>query len=169
MWHVKKKVKVNSAYSSLQLASPLWELTCHIGSHSLNCHMAKVTSSPLHQPKLVTPIYWTNDKINIFCNTYTGSQLHTYHSWQRQKLKTMSETAPALYTNSKCLTTFFIMHSQVKCTLSLCVCLSLAVFLHFCMYLNVTLGNGRVCPLVVHYCADLQSVYGFRCYGNICA
>jgi len=29
------------------------------------------------------------------------------------------------------------------------------------------LGNGRGCPLVVHYWADLQSVYGLRCYGNI--
>ena len=29
------------------------------------------------------------------------------------------------------------------------------------------LGNGRGCPLVVHYRADLQSVDGFRCYDNI--
>ena len=27
--------------------------------------------------------------------------------------------------------------------------------------------NGRECPLVVHYWADLQSVHGFRCYNNI--
>ena len=27
--------------------------------------------------------------------------------------------------------------------------------------------NGRECPLVVHYWADLQSVHGFRCYDNI--
>ena len=33
--------------------------------------------------------------------------------------------------------------------------------------LHITLGNGRRCPLVVHYWADLQSVHGFRCYGNI--
>jgi len=25
---------------------------------------------------------------------------------------------------------------------------------------------GEWCPLVVHYLADLQSVYGFRCYDN---
>ena len=31
------------------------------------------------------------------------------------------------------------------------------------------LGNGRECPLVVHYWADLQSVHGFRCYDNIAA
>ena len=29
------------------------------------------------------------------------------------------------------------------------------------------LGSGRGCPLLVHYLADLQSVYGMRCYGNI--
>jgi len=29
------------------------------------------------------------------------------------------------------------------------------------------LGSGRGCPLVVHYWADLQSVHGLRCYGNI--
>jgi len=29
------------------------------------------------------------------------------------------------------------------------------------------LGNGRGCPLVVHYWADFQSVHGFRCYDNI--
>jgi len=33
---------------------------------------------------------------------------------------------------------------------------------------DVTCGNGRGCPLVlVHYCPDLQSVHGFRCYDNI--
>jgi len=29
------------------------------------------------------------------------------------------------------------------------------------------LGNDRRCTLVVQYWADLQSVYGFRCYDNI--
>jgi len=24
-------------YSSLQLASPLWELSCHMGAHSVTC------------------------------------------------------------------------------------------------------------------------------------
>ena len=28
-------------------------------------------------------------------------------------------------------------------------------------------GNGRGCPLFVHYGADLQSVHEFRCCGNI--
>ena len=28
-------------------------------------------------------------------------------------------------------------------------------------------GNGRVCSLVVHYWADLQSVHRFRCYDNV--
>ena len=42
-------------YSSLQadLPSPLRELTCHMGSHSVTCHPAEVTFPPLPQPKLV--------------------------------------------------------------------------------------------------------------------
>jgi len=34
-------------------ASPLRELTCHMGSHSITCHPAEVTFPPLPQPKLV--------------------------------------------------------------------------------------------------------------------
>jgi len=47
------------------------------------------------------------------------------------------------------------------------VCLSLLAFSHYCMDPDVTSGNGRGCPLVVYYWADLQSVHGFRCYDNI--
>jgi len=50
---------------------------------------------------------------------------------------------------------------------SLCVCLSLAAIPHYCRHPEVILGNGRGCPLVVHYWADLQSVAWFCCYGNI--
>ena len=32
---------------------------------------------------------------------------------------------------------------------------------------GLTCGNGRGCPLVVHYWADLQWVHGLRYYGNI--
>ena len=48
----------------------------------------------------------------------------------------------------------------------LCVCLSLAVCRQYCMDPDVTLWNGRGCPLVVNYQADLQSVHGFHCYDN---
>jgi len=48
------------------------------------------------------------------------------------------------------------------------VCLSLAAFQsHTTAHSRTHLGNGRGCPLVVHYWADLQSVHGFRCYDNI--
>ena len=33
----------------------------------------------------------------------------------------------------------------------LCVCVSLAAFPHYCTDPNVSWGNGRGCPLVVHY------------------
>ena len=49
----------------------------------------------------------------------------------------------------------------------LCVCLSAAACPHYCTDPDVTWSSGRRCPLVVHCWADLQSVYGLRCYGNI--
>ena len=42
-----------------------------------------------------------------------------------------------------------------------------AACLQYCTDPDVTWGSGRGCPLVVHYWADLQSVHGMRCYGNI--
>ena len=47
------KVSKVTGYSSSQHASPLLELTCHMGSHSVTCHTAEVTFQPLPQPKLV--------------------------------------------------------------------------------------------------------------------
>ena len=51
--------------------------------------------------------------------------------------------------------------------LCLSVCLSAASCPHYCTDPDVTGGSGRGCPLVVHCRADLQSVHGMRCYGNI--
>jgi len=45
--------------------------------------------------------------------------------------------------------------------------LSLATFPHYCTDPDVNWGNGRGCPLVVHYWADLQLVHRFHCYDNI--
>ena len=51
---VSKVSKVTGYSSSLtEVASPLLELTCHMGSHSVTCHPAEVTFQPLPQPKLV--------------------------------------------------------------------------------------------------------------------
>ena len=50
----------------------------------------------------------------------------------------------------------------------LCVCLSASRRIPALLHgPGCKLGNGRECPLVVHYCADLQSVHGFLCYDNI--
>jgi len=47
------------------------------------------------------------------------------------------------------------------------VCVSVPrLFSHYCMDPDVTWGNGRECPLVVHYWSDLQSVHWFHCYDN---
>ena len=42
-----------TGHSSLQPPSPLRELTCHMGSHSVTCHPTELTFPPLPQPKLV--------------------------------------------------------------------------------------------------------------------
>jgi len=47
------------------------------------------------------------------------------------------------------------------------VCLSAAACPHYCTDPDVAWGSGRGCPIVVHYCADLQSLHGLRCYSNI--
>jgi len=70
------------------------------------------------------------------------------------------------------LVTFYMSRRQCEMYIGharLCVCvwLSLAAFPHYCTDPDVTWGNGKGCRLVVHYLADLQSVYGFRCYDNI--
>jgi len=68
--------------------------------------------------------------------------------------------------------TFYIRHSQAKCIVAtasvcvrgwVCVCVH-ATFPRYGTHPDVTLGNGRACPLGVHYTADLQSDHGFCCY-----
>jgi len=89
------------------------------------------------------------------------------------------------YTNVQALLRFAWVVDDAKCivvraicvcvcvcvcvSVCLSVCLSLAAFPHNCIDPDVTRrnGNSRGCPLVVHYCADLQSVHGFRSYDNI--
>ena len=69
-----------------------------------------------------------------------------------------------------CFITFCVSHRRRKMYCGdarLCVCVSAAVRAHYCMDPDVTWGSGRGCPLVVHYWADLQSVHGLHCYGNI--
>ena len=56
------------------------------------------------------------------------------------------------------------MYSGHAC---LSVCLSAAACPQYCMDPDVTWGSSREFPRVVHYWADLQSVHGLRCYGNI--
>ena len=43
----------NKCIAVRKVATPLRELSCHMGSHSVTCHPAEVTFSPLPQPKLV--------------------------------------------------------------------------------------------------------------------
>ena len=45
--------KSNKCIAVRKVATPLRELTCHMGSHSVTCHPTEVTFLPLPQPKLV--------------------------------------------------------------------------------------------------------------------
>jgi len=57
-----------------------------------------------------------------------------------------------------------------RASVSVCVSVCLSVRDRMLTLLHepdVTWGSGRGCPLVVHCWADLQSVHGLRCYGNI--
>jgi len=49
----------------------------------------------------------------------------------------------------------------------MCVCLSVDAFPYYCTDPDVTWGNCKGRPLVVHYYAELQWLHGFRCYDNI--
>jgi len=48
-----KCVTSNKCIAVRKVATPLRELACHMGSHSVSCHPAEVTFPPLPQPKLV--------------------------------------------------------------------------------------------------------------------
>jgi len=52
IYYVSSKVVV-TRYSSSQHATPLLELTCRMGSHSVTYQPAEVTFQPLPRPKLV--------------------------------------------------------------------------------------------------------------------
>jgi len=51
--------------------------------------------------------------------------------------------------------------------LCVCDCLSLATVPHYCTGPDVSCGNGRGCPLVVHCWENLQSVHEFCCCDSI--
>jgi len=61
-------------------------------------------------------------------------------------------------------------HARLCVCVSVCVCVCLSVRGRNPTLLHgpgCNLGSGTDCPLVVHCWADLQSVHGLRCYGNI--
>ena len=49
----REKEVSNKCIAVRKVATPLRELACHIGSHSVTCHPAEVTFPPLPLPKLV--------------------------------------------------------------------------------------------------------------------
>jgi len=50
---IVKQTKVNSVQQLVNFTTPLREISCHMGSHSVTCHLAAVTFQPLPLPKWV--------------------------------------------------------------------------------------------------------------------
>ena len=50
---IPRSLVSNKCIAVRKVATPLRELTCHMGSHSVTCHPAEVAFPPLLQPKLV--------------------------------------------------------------------------------------------------------------------
>ena len=50
---IRLHVTSNKCIAVRKVATPLRELTCHMGSHNVTCHPTEVTFPPLPQPKLV--------------------------------------------------------------------------------------------------------------------
>ena len=67
------------------------------------------------------------------------------------------------YISREAKTNVYWLCASICVSVCLSVCLSLASLPHYCTDPDVTWGNGRECPLVVQYWADLQLVHGFRC------
>jgi len=64
-------------------------------------------------------------------------------------------------------TEMYIGHARLCVCLCLCVCSSPHAHTIYCTDTDKTWRNGTGYLLVVHCWANLQSVHGFRCYGNI--
>jgi len=60
----------------------------------------------------------------------------------------------------------YIGHARLCVGLHVCLYLSLAEFPHYCKDRDVTWRMVGECPLLMHHWADLQSLYGFRCYDS---
>jgi len=142
---------------------------------SLPTHWCGYSSETRHYYTTAPPLYgnscshsfavvrkhaWSD---NLSTQTLQATQLlHCCHLSILRRLQSLS-----FYTS---LVTFCVSRRWRKVYCGhprLCVCLSTAVCPHCCTDPNVTWGSRRGCPLVVHYWADLQSVHGLRCYGNM--
>ena len=84
---------------------------------------------------------------------------------QRRAANPLSRNPLVTFRVSRRRREMYCGHARLCACLSLC--LSAAACLHYCTDSDVTWSSGRGCPLVVHCWADLQSVHGLRCHGNI--
>jgi len=72
----------NKCIAFRRVATPLRELTCHMGSHSVTCHPAEVTFPALPQPKLCADVICNlkvSKKVRDYLTPSVGSS-HSQHS-----------------------------------------------------------------------------------------
>ena len=120
-----------------------WSVSCHKAECHQSCTLVKPTAL---NPAIQRPRH----KVSYHCLLYTYISV-TF----------------LVFCMSRMWCKMYNGQARLSVWLSVCVCLSTATCRHYCTDRDVTWGNGKGCPLVVHYWADLQSVHGLHCYGNI--
>jgi len=99
---------------------------------------------------------WVSIKLQfvLFCILHSCTLIHTWFLFNQPSLMGSLHFARGI--------------TSAKCILVTAVCVSVCLSVpDYCTDLDVTLENGRGCPVVVHCWAALQSVHGFCCYENI--
>jgi len=111
---------------------------------------------------IILQLFWCAHCKCLFVDIIGWIFLSNCFTWQRLAWKFASLSFGSLHF------AWVVDHEKCIVVTHVCVpvCLSAATCPHYCTDPDVTWGNGRGCPLVVHSSADLQSVHGLRCYGN---
>jgi len=86
----------------MKITTKLREITCHMVSHSVTCHLAEVTFPPLSQPKLV---------LNLA--TPEGCEAELTRWWLYTKIVFLQNTFTYLRNNQAVRTSTYVMLSQI--------------------------------------------------------
>jgi len=145
-------------YSRLATSNQNSRICCH-QLPTKHCQHVTVATLKLFLPT-INKAFW------IFFSLTPQSQDREVRNWR----VSLQISLAAIFGQPLPLLHFTWGTAEVKYIFATAICvsvsLSLAIFPHYCTDRDVTWKNGRECPLVVHYRADLQSARGFHCYDN---